>query len=531
MTADPNQADPRLVDTPEKDGHPLPNVPADFSPDAASSDNEKNQAVSNQAVSNQAGTSAREASENTKGRAIKIGSQRDEPTSSSANVETDLRVPPQARPDTDQPNADQPTSPNAAAEQTDESYFPQPLAKGGSLDLEDEIAAALGGKSLDELIAMEDSATQGAMLEADTRLSARVVKIHRENVFFTLGGRDEGIAPLKQFAEPPEINATLDVNVVKYDASEGLYELSIPGASVSVGDWSDISEGMVVEARVTGHNTGGLECDVNNLRGFIPVSQISLYRVDDMEQFVDQRLQCVVVEANPERRNLVLSHRGLLEREQETARQSLMDELEVGQLREGVVRRIQDFGAFVDLGGVDGLVHISRLSWDRVNHPSDVLEEGQRIEVKVEKIDPDTGKIGLSYRDTTVHPWDGIDAKYSTGMTASGKVTRIAKFGAFVRLEAGIEGLIHISELAHHRVQNVASVVSEGQEVEVKVLSVDREAQRMSLSLKAMMSAPQAEEADDTPDEPQEPTVPQFKGELKGGTNRPTGGEQFGLQW
>ena len=182
------------------------------------------------------------------------------------------------------------------------------------------------------------------------------------------------------------------------------------------------------------------------------------------------------------------------------------------------------------MGGVDGLVHISRLSWDRVDHPSDVLKEGQPIKVKVEKIDPTTGKIGLSYRDTTVHPWENVEAKYFVGATVTGTVSRVAKFGAFVRLEPGVEGLIHISELSHHRVQRVTSVVKEKQEVEVKVLSLDREAQRMSLSLKAMMSEP-AEESDEAPDEVSGPSVPHFKGELKGGTNRLSGGDQFGLKW
>ena len=455
-------------------------------------------------------------------RSLKIGSQREEPSPSDG---PDVQASDSAMAADAAPAE---SSGTVAAEV--EPYFPQPEVKQVPSDLEDEIAMALGDKSLDELIASQDASTQGESLEPDTRLQAKVVKIHREDVFFSLGGRDEGIVPLKQFSEPPDINSTFEVIVTGHNTDEGLYELSIPGAAVDVGDWSDISEGMIVEAKVTGHNSGGLECDVNNLRGFIPVSQISLFRVEDMEQFADERLQCVVVEANPMRRNLVLSHRAVLEREKESARQKLLDELEVGQLHEGVVRKIQDFGAFVDLGGVDGLVHISRLSWDRVNHPSDVLKEGQQIKVKVEKIDVTTGKIGLSYRDTTVNPWENVETKYFVGANATGAITRIAKFGAFVRLEPGVEGLIHISELAHQRVQKVSNVVQEGQEVEVKVLAVDRESQRMSLSLKAL-SEVMEESAGQGADEVSEPTVPEYKGELKGGTNRSSGGEQFGLKW
>ncbi len=161
---------------------------------------------------------------------------------------------------------------------------------------------------------------------------------------------------------------------------------------------------MVVEARVTGHNTGGLECEVGHLRGFIPASQCSLYRVEDLSQFVGQKLRAVVTEINPERQKLVLSPRAVMERDKAEAKTKLMTELEVGQTREGVVRSLQEFGAFVDLGGVDGLIHISQLSWDRVRHASDVLELGQKVKVKVQKIDPATGKISLAFRDLAGNP-------------------------------------------------------------------------------------------------------------------------------
>ena len=211
----------------------------------------------------------------------------------------------------------------------------------------------------------------------------------------------------------------------------------------------------IVEVRVTGHNAGGLECEVNGIRGFIPISQVSPYRVEDLEQFLNEKFACVVTEANPDRRNLVLSRRAVLEREQAEHREKLLASLAVGQEHEGIVRNIRDFGAFVDLGGVDGLVHISKLSWDRVRHPSDVLEEGQRIKVKIESIDEVTGKIGLSYRDTIPHPWTEATKKFAPQMVVQGTVSKVMDFGAFVRLEAGVEGLVHISELAHHRVSRV----------------------------------------------------------------------------
>ena len=168
----------------------------------------------------------------------------------------------------------------------------------------------------------------------------------------------------------------VQVVVQRLNPEDGLYELSLPNKAVQVDDWSDLVEGALVEVRVTGHNTGGLECEVNHIRGFIPISQVSLYRVEDLAPYVDQRLTCVITEADPERRNLVLSRRAVLEREQEQAREQMLNSLRPGQIHEGVVRKLMDFGAFVDLGGVDGLVHVSQVAWGRVKHPSDVLQGG-----------------------------------------------------------------------------------------------------------------------------------------------------------
>jgi ribosomal protein S1 len=342
---------------------------------------------------------------------------------------------------------------------------------------------------------------------------------------------------LKHFAEPPEVGALCDVIVRRFNREDGFYEVSMPHAAVDVGDWSQIAEGMLVEARVTGHNTGGLECEVSHIRAFIPASQIALYHVENLAEFVDQKLLCLVTEANPQRRNLVLSRRAVLEKEKEEARKELLESLTPGETREGVVRKIMDFGAFVDLGGVDGLVHVSRLSWGRVENPRDVLQEGQTVKVKVEKVDQETGRISLSYRDTFESPWTGADKKYPTNTQFRGKVTRIMDFGAFVELEPGVEGLVHISELSHKRVWRTSDVVSEGQEVDVIVLSVDIEAQRMSLSMKATVpeepeKGKEKDEQDTTSAEPAPARkVPKRKQPLKGGLGRSPGDQQYGLKW
>ena len=263
--------------------------------------------------------------------------------------------------------------------------------------------------------------------------------------------------------------------------------MGLPGAAVELGNWDEVQEGMLVDAAVTGHNAGGLECEVNHIRGFIPVSQISLYRVEDLARFVGQRFTCLIAEANRERKNLVLSRRAVLEREKEEKKQQFFSALAPGQIHEGTVRKLLDFGAFVELGnGIDGLLHVSQLSWGRVKHPSEVVQEGQTIRVRIEKIDLQTGRIGLSYRDMLENPWSAAAAKYLPRTPVRGKVTRLMDFGAFVELEPGIEGLVHISELSHKRVWRAADVVKEGDEIEVLVLNVDPQAQRMSLSIKAL---------------------------------------------
>jgi small subunit ribosomal protein S1 len=461
---------------------------------------------------------------------IRIGSERDDETAGPPAAPEDIG------------DEEEGTGGTAAAEQFTAPPrpagrgLPPPRVESIPADVEAEINAALEGVSLDQIFAHGELGSKASELAIDQRLVATVVKVYRDSIFFSLPGRHEGVASIKQLAEIPAVGTALEVVVTRFNADEGLYELRMPGAAVDVDDWSDLAEGMTVGARITGHNSGGLECAVGGIRGFIPASQVALYREEDLAQFVDQKLPCVVIEANERKRNLVLSHRAVLEREKQQARQQLLESLETGQVLEGVVRSLRDFGAFVDLGGLDGLIHVSQLSWDRIAHPRDVLEEGQRVKVRIEKVDPTTGKISLSYRDLLDNPWDTIETKYPVHSIVTGTVSKIMDFGAFVRLDAGLEGLIHISELAHHRVHRVDSVVSEGQEVQVKVLGIDRQNQRIRLSLKAAQASAvthnaAGEEAAEDETEPTKLAQPQRTKALKGGTERRSGGEQFGLDW
>lgn len=398
------------------------------------------------------------------------------------------------------------------------------------------LEAEFSGADLDGLMIGDRSLRVGRDLEDGSRHQGKVIKVHNANVFISLGGPDEGVVPLLQFETPPVEGQTIDFLIRAFNAEEGLYELAIPGETVAVNDWDDLQEGAAVEAKIESANTGGVECKVGNVRGFIPMSQLSEFRIESAADYIGQKLVCIVTEANPRRGNLVLSHRAVLERDKAAKRKERLASLEVGQACEGTVRKVMDFGAFVDIGGLDGMIHISQLSWDKIKHPSEVVNEGDKIQVRVEKIDPETGKIGLSYRSLQDNPWTDVDARFPIGTVVKGTVSRLANFGAFVKIGIGIEGLIHISELAHNRVASVANVLKEGQDVEVKILTVDRDAQRIALSLRATQAKPEGSKPSKPEQEPvdepkRQPAVPKFQGTLKGGTGANNGGELFGLKF
>ena len=409
-------------------------------------------------------------------------------------------------------------------------------------DLEDELEAALGDLEVDALLDSAAAEKVDAPLAAGSRVTGTVVSLAEETAFIDLGGRRQGALGLLGLdpEEMPAVGDEVEVSIGGRNEEDGLYEVALGTHAVAVEDWSQLEPGMIVEGKVTGKNKGGLEVDVGGLRGFMPAGSVSTYRVEDFEEVVGQTLECLVTELVPAARRLVLSRRAVLERQAAEARQKLLETLEIGQTLEGIVRNIRDFGAFVDLGhGVDGLVHVSQLSWDRVEKPEDVLELGQKVKVVVRSIDEETGKISLSARDLIENPWTGADEKYPIGSTQRGTVSRIAQFGAFVKLEPGVEGLVHVSELAHRHVHRVGDIVKEGEQVECKVISVDPAEQRMSLSLKATIPAPvsaaeqaaaEAEQAAEN-EPPPPPYQPKSNKPLKGGLGRGATGERFGLKW
>ena len=359
-------------------------------------------------------------------------------------------------------------------------------------ELDDEIAgeleAAMGGMSAQDLFAAESSQaarTQAAAGADQGRKQGKVLSVHGKDVFIEVpGGRSQGVLLLEQFPEgPPKPGDIVEVAIEGYDGANGMLILSRRGSAVTAA-WSTVAEGMVVEARVLETNKGGLTVDINGIRGFMPISHIDLYRVEKPEDYVNQKLLCVVTEVKPDERNLVVSRRDYLERQREEMRAKMWETLAEGQVFTGTVRSVRDFGAFVDIGGVDGLLHVSEISWKRVQDASQALQPGQQVKVAVLKLDKETRKISLTLKGLEANPWDTLEERLPANLVANGTVTRTTDFGAFVELEPGIEGLIHISELARQRVWRVADVVKPGQEVQVKVLSIDKEARRISLSLR-----------------------------------------------
>jgi small subunit ribosomal protein S1 len=351
----------------------------------------------------------------------------------------------------------------------------------------------------------------------------KVIRARGNILFVDMGGKSEGIIGVDQFPEDlPEPGSLIDVVIDRFDPAEGVLILRLKGAAIDA-TWENLRKGVVVEARATKSIKGGLEVDVDGIRGFMPISQIDLARVEDAAAFVNQKFKAVVTEANEREKNLVISRRELLEQERAEQRERTWATLEEGQVRDGVVRSIKDFGAFVDLGGVDGLLPIGEMSWSRVSKADDLVKIGDTVKVKVLKIDRTARKLTLGLKQLSPSPWEGIATKFPRGAMVKGKVTKIMDFGAFVELEPGIEGLLHISELSPTRVRRVVDIVKPEQEVEVRILKVEAEERKISLSLlpafkgNAVEAKAKAEDQDDDEDETPPTPRPEPKIPLKGG--------------
>jgi small subunit ribosomal protein S1 len=382
--------------------------------------------------------------------------------------------------------------------------------------LDAQIDAAMDGISIDDLYGFGKSKPAEPHSEKGVR-RGKIVSIEKDDVFVDFGGKSQGVVPALQFEEPPQLGQEMEFNVERYDPAEGLLILSRKGAAAGNVTWETLEVGQIVEGTVTAVNKGGLELTVKTMRAFMPAGQVDLYHVPDLSQFINQKITAEVTAFEREGRNIVLSRRNILERQREEQKQKLMEELAVGQVRRGTVRGIMDFGAFVDLGGVDGLLHVSEMSFRRLRNPGEIVKQGDVIDVKILKIDREAGKLSLSLKQARgVDPWLDAQTRYSVGSQITGRVTKIETFGAFIEVEEGIEGLLPISEISHRRIKSPAEIVKEGDTLRLVVLSVDPIARRMSFSLKqAMMPeepAPQAP-AESTPAKPKKKR-PQLRGGL-----------------
>ncbi len=362
--------------------------------------------------------------------------------------------------------------------------------------------------------------------------------ISGDDVFFDVGFRSPAVVSLRQFdpARPLEVGQQLTIVVEKVNPEEGLIQANLPRAKRKIqGNWDAVEAGQVVDCMVTKTNKGGLEITVSNIRGFLPASQVDLHYVPDLEKYVGEKLTVKITEANRAKRNLIVSRRAYLKEERDVQAQEVWTVLEVGQEKKGVVKTIKDYGAFVDIGGVDGFLHIGEISWTRIRHPSDVISEGQEIDVQIVSLDQDRKRIGLGMRQLVQNPWDTATQRYAQGTAVTGRVTRTTDFGAFVELEPGVEGLIHISELDYRRVNKVTDVLNVGDEMELQVLDLDLGRKRISLSLKALKEKPpkfdkkpEKKSDEDLAPSDGEAYARKRKGPLKGGTGGSAGGGLFG---
>ena len=326
-------------------------------------------------------------------------------------------------------------------------------------------------------------------------VTGTVVKIERDEVLLDIGYKSEGVIPSRELSIRKDVNPAdvvamgdeIEALVLQKEDKEGRLVLSKKRAEYERA-WNAVEEkfnsGETVEGEVIEVVKGGLILDIG-LRGFLPASLVDLRRVKDLNAYLGTRIEARVIEMDRNRNNVVLSRRVVLEEARKAERQEILSKLQVGMRLKGTVSSIVDFGAFVDLGGIDGLVHISELSWNHVNHPSEVVKVGQEVEVQVLDVDLNRERISLGLKQTTEDPWRSLVKKYPVDAIVEGTVTKLVTFGAFVDLGEGVEGLVHISEMAKQHVDQPSQVCAVGDNVQVKVMEIDLDRRRISLSMKA----------------------------------------------
>ena len=327
-------------------------------------------------------------------------------------------------------------------------------------------------------------------------VEGEVTSINKREVVVTIGGKSEGVIAAPEFRYNPDLKVgdKVEVYVENAEDKKGQLVLSHKKAR-TLKSWDRVNEAFendeIVKGYVKTRTTGGMFVDVFGIEAFLPGSQIDIKPIRDYDQFVDQTIDFKIVKINQEGRNVVVSHKVLLEAEQEARRAELIGKLEKGQVLEGVVKNITNYGVFVDLGGVDGLIHITDLSWGRVNHPEEIVTLDEKIKVVVLDFNEQQKRIALGLKQLTPHPWENLDPNLKVGDKVKGKVILIADYGAFIEIEPGVEGLVHVSEMSWSpRLHSAQEFLKQGDEGEAQILSIDREARKISLGLKQLTVNP-----------------------------------------
>jgi small subunit ribosomal protein S1 len=375
--------------------------------------------------------------------------------------------------------------------------------------IEDELGQIFDADSMDEL----DDIDLGQFLfpegnvdqkfELNAIVEGKIVRVANDHVVVDVGFKSEGTIPRSEWSETepePEVGQSVSVLIEdledeqgRADDPSGLIAVSKEKADI-IRKWTDVvskvGEGHIVTGTCTRKIKGGLLVDIG-VQVFLPASQVDIRRPGDIGDYIGRVVQCEVLKIDTQRRNIVVSRRSLIEKERTYSQQKLMAELEIGQVRKGVVKNIADFGAFVDLGGIDGLLHITDMSHTRISHPSQMVSMDEELEVKVLNIDREKIKIALGLKQLLPNPWDNVEEKYPIGSVNNGEVVNVMNYGAFVKLEPGIEGLVHISEMSWvKRVNHPNELVNIGDEIQVSVLGIDKSGEQMSLGMKQTQENP-----------------------------------------
>ncbi len=372
----------------------------------------------------------------------------------------------------------------------------EPVPEVASMKITDVSGVVYDRQEYEEMVEMYDSTIKD--IKEGELVSGTVMGVARDDVIVDVGFKSEGIIPIQEFPTPLNIQVgeTIEVYLEQIEDSNGQLLLSKQKADF-LRVWAKIREihdsGETVEGRVMRRIKGGLVVDVMGVDAFLPGSQVALRQVPDFDALINQLMELRIIKLNKTRRNIVVSRRAVLEEEREQMRSSLLQEIDVGQIRQGVVKNITDFGVFIDLGGVDGLLHITDMSWGRIRHPSELVSLSDKIDVKILDFDKKTSRISLGLKQMTPYPWENIEHKYPIGKKVKGRVVSITDYGAFVELEKGIEALIHISEMSWtQHIKHPSKIMNANDEVEAIVLSVDKENEKISLGIKQMEPDPWA---------------------------------------